>query len=319
MDNIVVSICIATCNQERYINECLESVIGQSEEIRCEILIGDDMSEDGTSAIAARWAERHRGTVKHFRHTPRLGPAANYQFLVSRARGEFVAHLDGDDMWLPGKLAAQLDFLRARPGCPAVYTNAIVVDRDGALRGIFNNRRQPEHFDMAAMLKRGNFLNHSSLFYRRQASAAVMDPTPPFIDYLMHLRLAQFGPLGYVNRPYVVYRVGTSTSMIVRDNAHTRELYWEALSSVTPDDAIHYALAAGKGDFLRRIFFRSLRLREPSLFARWARRILERRSRDRLVIITTMILSIVTTSLAGFSEFLGLWLIRGSARVFYRR
>lgn len=318
MNTVVVSICIATCNQERYINECLESVIGQIEGMHCEILVGDDMSEDATSDIVARWAERHPDTVRHFRHPRRLGPAANYQFLASRSRGQWVAHLDGDDMWLPGKLASQIEFMNTNPDCPAVYANAIVVDSSGALYGIFNNA-QPARFDISALLRRGNFLNHSSLLYRREFAEAVTGPAPPFIDYTIHLRFAKFGPLGYVNRAGVVYRLHTSTSMILNANEHTRELYWKALAVIEADETTRYALAAGKGDFLRRVFFRALRTRTPRLFVRWCRRVLASGSPDRLVTVSAMLLSILTTLFAGVAEMFGLWLVRGKARVLYRR
>ena len=318
MENIVVSICIATCNQEQYLDECLESVIGQIEQMPCEILIGDDMSEDATSAIAARWAARHPGVIRHFRHASRLGPAANYQFIVARARGEFIAHLDGDDMWLPSKLAGQLAFMNANADCPAVYTNAIVVDDKGALRGLFNNS-QPDRFDLAGILKYGNFLNHSSLLYRRKFASAVADPTPPFIDYLIHLRLAEFGALGYINRAGVLYRLHSTTSMIVNANEQTRELYWQALTSVTGMKAVQKELAAGKGDFLRRTFFRAARMRSPKMFIKWCRRGLADHSSHRLIIVTSALIGISRMTYVVVRESIGLAISRDVTRILYHR
>lgn len=318
MDTVVVSICIATCNQEHYINECLESVIGQIEGMHCEILVGDDMSEDATSDIVARWAERHPDTLRHFRHPRRLGPAANYQFLASRSRGQWVAHLDGDDMWLPGKLAAQLAFMEVHLDCPAVYTNALVIDDKGALRGIFNNQ-QPERLDLSAMLTHGNFLNHSSLLYRRQFASAIIDLPPPFIDYLMHLRLVEFGALGYINRPGVLYRLNSSTSMIVNANELTRELYWQALLSVSGVAAVQKELAAGKGDFLRRTFFRAVRIRSPKMFIKWSRRVLTEDSSRRFMIAWSAMASISKTAYVICLEVVGLAIVRGTSRVFYRK
>lgn len=318
MENIVVSICIATCNQEQYLDECLESVIGQIDGLTCEILIGDDMSEDATSEIAGRWAARHPDIIRHFRHNQRLGPAANYQFVAARARGQFIAHLDGDDMWLPGKLAGQLDFMQAHADCPAVYTNAIVIDDLGALHGMFNNP-QPEHFDLAGMLKYGNFLNHSSLLYRRQFASAVTAHSPPFIDYLMHLSFARYGPLGYVNRPGVLYRLHSSTSMIVNTNEHTRELYWQALTSVTGTKAVEKDLAAGKGDFLRRTFFRAIRIQSPGMFIKWCRRVLSGHPPHRLIIAMSAFLAIIKTGCTIACESVGLKISRGVSRILYRR
>lgn len=318
MNNIVVSICIATCNQERYLDECLESVIGQIDGLACEILIGDDMSEDATSEIAARWAARHPGVIKHFRHTPRLGPAANYQFIVTRAQGEFIAHLDGDDMWLPGKIAGQLAFMNDHTDCPAVYTNAIVIDEKGALRGLFNNR-QPDRFDLAGMLKYGNFLNHSSLLYRQKYASAIIDISSSFIDYLMHLRLVEFGALGYINRPGVLYRINSATSMIVNSNEHTRELYWQALTSVGGKELVAKELAAGKGDFLRRTFFRAAKIRSPKMFIKWWRRVLADHTPYRFNIVMAALIGIIRAAHMIAREAVGIAIIRGVSKVFYRR
>ncbi|WP_297917469.1 glycosyltransferase [Metallibacterium sp.] len=318
MENIVVSVCIATCNQERYLDECLESVIGQIDGLACEILIGDDMSEDATPEIVARWAALHPGVIKHFRHAPRLGPAANYQFIVTRARGEFIAHLDGDDMWLPGKIAGQLAFMNAHTDCPAVYTNAIVIDDKGALRGLFNNQ-QPDRFDLAGMLKYGNFLNHSSLLYRQKYASAIIAISPPFVDYLMHLRLVEFGALGYINRPGVLYRINSSTSMIVNANEHTRELYWQALTSASGKGPVAKELAAGKGDFLRRTFFRATRMRSPKMFIKWWRRVLADHTPHRSIIFFSALVGIIKTTCAIAREGVGIAVGRGVSRVFYRR
>lgn len=318
MENIVVSVCIATCNQERYLDECLQSVIGQIDGLASEILIGDDMSEDATPHIVARWAALHPGVIRHFRHEPRLGPAANYQFLVTHARGEFIAHLDGDDMWLPGKVAGQLSFMNAHADCPAIYTNAIVIDDKGALRGLFNNE-QPDRFDLANMLKCGNFLNHSSLLYRQKYASTIITISPPFIDYLMHLRLVEFGSIGYINRPGVLYRMNSSTSMIVHANEHTRELYWQALISASGMESVAKELAAGKGDFLRRTFFRAARMRSPRMFIKWWRRTLTDRTPHRLIIIFSALVGIISTAYIIARETVGFAVSRGVSRVFYRR
>ena len=84
-----------------------------------------------------------------------------YKKLLGLARGEFIAHLDGDDYWLPGKLQRQLNFLHQNPGCNAAYTNALVIDRKGRKLGIFNDVRT-QLVDLGFLVRRGNFLHMSS-------------------------------------------------------------------------------------------------------------------------------------------------------------
>lgn len=223
-----VSVCIATYNQRPYIADCLHSALMQRHDVDLEILVGDDDSTDGTADVVAEIAAAHPGIVRLIRHRPNVGPARNYQQLIAEARGAYVAHLDGDDFWLPGKLRTQLRFLARHPACVAVYGNAVAVDRGGCILGAFNNE-QPSTVDLTYLLRRGNYLNLSSLLYRATLKPLITEIPGEFIDYRIHLRLAKRGRLGYVNRALVGYRVGSATSMILRMPDKVRELYWDAL------------------------------------------------------------------------------------------
>ncbi|MEW5834111.1 MAG: glycosyltransferase [Pseudomonadota bacterium] len=264
----LVSVCVTTFNHERYIRACLLSVLAQDAAVDLEILVGNDMSEDGTGALVDELAEHHPGQVIHIRHTTRHGGAANLQSLVARSRGDFVAHLDGDDYWLPGKLREQLAILARCPEAAAVYSNAIVVDCDDAMVGTFNNRLDGM-FDLAAILRRGNFLNHSSLLYRGCWRDLVASLPAGYLDYNVHLMLAQYGDLAYVGKPLVVYRLGTPTSVIATVNDSIRARYWAAICSVPAGRVTDSVLTSAVADFLRRVAFRAVRIRQPRLFTRW--------------------------------------------------
>ena len=132
-----VTVCIVTYNHERYIHDCIMSVLAQAHDVSLEVLIGDDQSTDRTEEIARALAARFPDVIRYFRHENRLGPGGNYQFLIGRARGEYIAHLDGDDFWLPGKLTKQISVMDKDSGVSASYTNALCIDDDwGANRSI---------------------------------------------------------------------------------------------------------------------------------------------------------------------------------------
>lgn len=245
----MVSVCVVTYNHARYIRDCLMSVLAQGEDVPLEILVGDDLSEDETGAVVSALAARHPEVVRYFRHAERLGPTGNYQFLIREARGEYIAHLDGDDFWLPGKLRRQLSVLEGNPSLVAVFSNAVVVDDNGALRGGFN-ALVPDVFDLGFLLRRGNFLCHGSLVYRASARQSILDIPEPFLDYRIHLKLAAHGDMGYVNCALVGYRVASATSMSTLQSARVSELYWQALSSVTNSSAVRRDLASGMAYFV---------------------------------------------------------------------
>lgn len=234
LDNVpkpLISVCIATYNQQNYIHDAVMSVLAQANpaEFDLEILVGDDCSIDDTPKILQELLLRNPDCITVVTHRPNVGAASNYQALMCRAQGDFVAHLDGDDLWLPGKLAAQLSFMKIHPECVAVYTAAVAVDAKGVLLGGFSNC-QPEVIDFDYLLARGNFLNHSSLMYRALSMESLCALQAPFIDYMIHLRLAQQGLLGLLPAAHVVYRCITSTSMLRNQFSQVDALYLETLS-----------------------------------------------------------------------------------------
>ena len=249
MNASMVSVCVVTCNHARYIKDCLASVLAQGEDVSLEILVGDDLSDDETGEIVSVLAARHPGVIRYFRHRERLGPTRNYQFLIGEARGEYVAHLDGDDFWLPGKLRRQVSAMERNPRLVAVFSNAAVIDDAGALRGGFNGL-VPDVFDLGFLLRRGNFLCHGSLVYRAAVRQCILDMPAPFLDYQIHIRLAALGDIGYVNHALVGYRVASSTSMSTLQSARVRELYWQALDSVPPSPDLRRDLGCAMAHFM---------------------------------------------------------------------
>ena len=262
-----ISVCIMTYNQDRYIHDCIMSVVAQAGSVSLEILVGDDHSSDGTEEIVCALVKQYPNLIRYFRHETRIG-WKNYISLIKEACGEYIAHLDGDDYWLPGKLQRQVYLMDKLHDISAVYTNALCIDDNGEFVGIFN-KNQPEIIDMDYLLKRGNFLNNSSLLYRSKFKQKIMEWPHAFIDYKIHLYLASHGQLAYLNICGVSYRINSSTSMIIHQGEYVRELYWEAIREV-PEELVKpdrklYASA----DFLRRIFFRSARIRSLDLLKKW--------------------------------------------------
>ena len=267
-----VSVCIVTCNQERYILQCLEGVLIQSSDAVLEILVGDDCSDDDTSSIVAALARQHPGVVVHLRNEPRLGVCANLKSLLLRASGEFIAILDGDDYWLPGKLKAQLSYMQMHPECVAVYTNATAVNESGQRIGLFNDAGD-RGLDLPGLLRRGNFLHASSVLMRADLRQGLIAIDGQYIDYRAHLLHARKGRLAQIGTPLTAYRVNSGGSILSSSNDFVRKLYWEAIMDVPRDLVSDSDFARGLADFLKRILFRSLSARRLDLVREWAPRV----------------------------------------------
>lgn len=231
----VVSVCLATYNQRQYIRDAVMSVLAQQTPhlFDLEIWVGDDGSTDGTSEVLEELVKHYGDRLKLISHQPNIGGTQNYLSLMRSARGDFIAHLDGDDYWLPGKIAEQVDFLNRNPDCVAVYTAAVVLDRFGNLTGRFSDP-QPEKFGIDYLLAKGNFLNHSSMLYRSSALNELVELVPPFIDYRIHSVLTKYGYLGHLNRVFTVYRTGTASSILRTMSSEFNELYVDTLIEAFP-------------------------------------------------------------------------------------
>jgi glycosyltransferase involved in cell wall biosynthesis len=115
-DKPMVSAVIIFLNAADFIGEAIESVFAQTF-ADWELLLVDDGSTDASTAIAKRYAARHPGRVFYLAHEghENRGMSASRNLGIRHARGDFIAFLDADDVWLPHKLEQQVAILEAHP------------------------------------------------------------------------------------------------------------------------------------------------------------------------------------------------------------
>ena len=123
-DPPLVSVIIPTYNRGWILKEALESVLAQ--DFRdFELIVVDDGSTDGTAELLAACGPPVRVLTQ-----PNRGVSAARNLGLSAARGQLVAFLDSDDLWLPAKLKEQVGFFRANPEAMICQTQELWI-RDG--------------------------------------------------------------------------------------------------------------------------------------------------------------------------------------------
>ncbi|HEY7564606.1 MAG TPA: glycosyltransferase [Acidimicrobiia bacterium] len=118
----LVSVVLIFLNGERFLSEAIESVLAQTYS-DWELILVDDGSEPPATAIATEYANRHPGTIRYVEHESHAnrGESVSRNLGTRLSRGEFIAFLDVDDVWLPQKLERQVTLMRRYPPIGMTY------------------------------------------------------------------------------------------------------------------------------------------------------------------------------------------------------
>lgn len=135
-----VSVIIPTFNRARCVGEAIESVLSQSFH-DFELIVVDDGSTDDTPAVLARF-----GTRVRVLRQPNRGVSAARNTGVLAAQGEWVAFLDSDDLWVPGKLEVQLEDIARHPRVVAHVVDCEFVGYANSPISLFELRGKSKEF-----------------------------------------------------------------------------------------------------------------------------------------------------------------------------
>jgi glycosyltransferase involved in cell wall biosynthesis len=122
-----ISVITIFLDEERFLTEAIESVRAQTF-ADWELILVDDGSRDGSAAIARACADSDPARIRCLHHAGRAnrGMSASRNLGLTEARGDLVAFLDGDDVWVPEKLADQVAIMDAHPRAGIVYGRTLV-------------------------------------------------------------------------------------------------------------------------------------------------------------------------------------------------
>ncbi len=236
----LVSVIIPTYNRSRYIAGAIRSVQAQTYQ-DVQIIVADDGSTDNTRDVVSGLG---RGVT--YLQLPHRGQAAATRNAGLRAaQGQYVAFLDSDDLFLPGKLALQLAAFEQHPEAGLVYSNGCFFrDDPQAPTGRTLDGLPTPAGDALADLLRGNFLFPPVVLVRRDCLDVVglFDERPEFLaveDYDLWLRIAAQFPFVYV--PGDVAAIRRHRQSISRDVAGLRS---RALAVLAKLEANHPGLTS---------------------------------------------------------------------------
>jgi glycosyltransferase involved in cell wall biosynthesis len=120
MSEPLVSVFLPVYNQEAYVEEAIRSAAEQ-DYANLEVVVGDDHSTDDTWDVVRKLQSEFPDTIRAFRNENNLGVTANCNKTLQRCKGEYIALHAGDDVFLSGKVAAQVEVMESNPECVFCY------------------------------------------------------------------------------------------------------------------------------------------------------------------------------------------------------
>ena len=267
MTGDLVSVVIPSYNRAYCITTTVDSALNQTH-ANVEVLIVDDGSKDDTRAlIEARYGREPR--VRYI-HQANAGVSAARNHGLRLARGQFIALLDSDDIWLPWKVEAQLRCLEAFPSAGMIWTDMDAIGPDGQLLhrryltrmytsyrkftrdqlfresrplssiapGLAAELSDPRVYlgDIFSPMITGNLVHTSTVLLRRERFEHVreFDVNLRYSgeDHDFHLRTCREGDVAYLDVPSILYQYGREDQLTV-NRAYTIHMAENFLKTVT--------------------------------------------------------------------------------------
>ncbi len=195
----LISIITPSFNQARYLEQTIQSVLGQDYP-HIEYIVVDGASTDGSVEVIKKYADKLAWWVSE----KDSGQAEAINKGLARAKGEIVAWLNSDDYYLPSAVSSAMKVFEENPDVALVYGNMLAVDERG---NAFNSLtyKQLSLQDLLCF----QIIGQPAVFFRREAleKAGMLDPTFHFLlDHHLWIRIAQHGKILHVPQTWAAAR-----------------------------------------------------------------------------------------------------------------
>jgi glycosyltransferase involved in cell wall biosynthesis len=205
---IKVSVAMIAYNVGKYLEEAIESVLGQRTNFRLELVIGEDCSTDNTRSIALSYQAKYPEIVRVLLPEKNQGLTPNSVATQNACKGEYIAILDGDDYWTDAsKLQKQADLLDKDAALSAVAHQAQIIFDDIEGEDSYFGATEPHRYTLKDTLQHRKF-HTSSLVYRRSLwmrsggiPASILSN-----ERAIYPMLAYYGPIAYLPDVMCIYR-----------------------------------------------------------------------------------------------------------------
>ena len=245
INKVKVSVIVISYNHEKFINQCLDSILKQKCDFNFEVLVGDDASSDLTQSIIIKKQKDFPEILFAQLNKSNVGMNYNLANMIHLAKGEFIAFCEGDDFWHnPEKLQKHYDFLINRSSHSMVYSDFGRLQNiddcnywventiDSKIPNGYNPRTHDLlkniHIHISAIMAKTSMV-------RLYLESNYFDPKLKLGDVPMFLHLSLQGEVEYLKFSVSTYRLNpnsitnkskSSRLSVVKDHVQVCKLHW---------------------------------------------------------------------------------------------
>ena len=193
-----LSVILMTRNHEAFVAQSINSILKQQCAFAFEVLIGEDFSTDNTRSVCEDLQKKYPNKIRLIVADRNVGITPNFLRLVARARGEYIALLEGDDYWTDlNKLSIQVKLMEENP--EFAWCGARTINRTLCMPPV-------EFYTLEETLRR--YIVHTSTIVFRREYLSSYPRFPDVVGWIsmVYAYLATKGLCGFINKELSYYR-----------------------------------------------------------------------------------------------------------------
>lgn len=212
-----VTVGVLTYNHENYIGKCLQSIVDQSGNFKCNIIVINDNSTDGTDKVIKEFIKKNKQTsslkIKYVKNNKNFGIAENYCKLINlikHSKCDYFTFCEGDDYYLSSeRIVSHLALHSRNPEMAVSFNKLLLYYQENNEFELFEpdfNTPRISTEELVIDNKPGTF---SGSFYDSNVLNYIKDDlfkNKFTVDWFFNIYCSQFGDIGHINVPMTCYR-----------------------------------------------------------------------------------------------------------------
>ena len=232
----LVSVIMAAYNAEKTIQQAICSVMAQTYQ-NLEIVVVDDGSADNTVKIVEKLKKQDK-RINLIRNNRNRGISYTRRHALEKARGDWVAILDSDDMWTEDKLEKQIQLQKFK-SAEFLFTGSSFMDENGnLLKWRFH---VPKEISYRKLLKQNVISNSSVLIKKKLYKEFFASGDRMHEDFAVWLRITRAGYKAYgIDEPLLIYRLAKNSK--TGNKLHAARMNWNTYRYIGLDifETVYY-------------------------------------------------------------------------------